>query len=363
MNFNSDTKMIKQLEYERITDFFSKTRGVYGGVIINLIITSQLIIPYTTLKALTYWIIATIVCYIPRIIYTFQYFKAKKLQKLNVGNITQWENRIFLTSIMPFIAYSSIAFLPFEGDVRIGFLVASLSLITLLVGGVIIYSSSKKVVYLYLYTCLSCLIARCIYEGNYHFYLLGTYFLIILIFVKALIKTRYDNYIEHIELRLQFEKESLTDPLTGLPNRRHMEIFMEKFMPASRRAGHEFQIVMIDIDYFKNYNDTHGHLQGDKILADLAAIVNKNIQSSDFFVRYGGEEFVLILTAISSEGSLPLLTELMQKIEQELQVTISLGLASSSMSDDYNQLLKLADKALYQSKQQGRNQINMAQAS
>jgi diguanylate cyclase (GGDEF)-like protein len=363
MTFNSDKEMIKQLEYERITDFFSKTRDVYGGVIINLIITSQLIIPYTTPKALTYWIIATIVCYIPRIIFTLQYFKAKKLQKLNVDNIAQWENRIFLTSIMPFIAYSSIAFLPFEGDVRIGFLVASLSLITLLVGGVIIYSSSKKVVYLYLYTCLSCLIARCIFEGSYHFYLLGAYFLIILIFVKALIKTRYNNYIEHIELRLQFEKESLTDPLTGLPNRRHMEIFMEKFMPASRRSGHEFQLVMIDIDYFKNYNDTHGHIQGDKILVDLAIIVNKNIHSSDFFVRYGGEEFLLVLTAVNSEDSLPFLTELMEKIEQELHVTISLGLASSSMSDDYNQLLKLADKALYQSKQQGRNQINMAMVS
>lgn len=363
MTFNSDKKMQKNLDFERINDFFSKTKGVYSGLTMNLVITSQLVAPYTTSKAVIYWILTVMICYIPRIIYTFLFFKEKKLQKLNVDNIGLWENRIFIHSFLPFLAYSSIAFMPFEGDVRIGFLVAALSLITLLVGGVIIYSSSKKVANLYLSISLACLIARCLYEGSYHFYLLGVYFLIILIFVSKLVKTKYDNYIDHIETRLRFEKESLTDPLTGLPNRRHMEIFMEKFMPASRSTGHEFQIVMIDIDYFKKYNDTHGHIQGDRILVDLAIIVNEKIHSSDFFVRYGGEEFILILTASGSENSLHFIGGLMYEIEKQLGVTISAGLASSTMSNNYELLLKLADSALYQSKQQGRNQINIAQVS
>jgi len=363
MTYNSDKTMQKQLEFERINDFFSKTRGVYSGLIMNLVITSQLIAPYVSSRAVVYWILSVMICYIPRITYTFLYFKAKKLQKLNVDNIVQWENRIFIHSFLPFLAYSSIVFMPFEGDVRLGFLVAALSLITLLVGGVIIYSSSKKVAILYLYISLICLMIRCVYEGGYHFYLLGGYFLIILIFINKLVKTKYDNYIEHIETRLRFKKESLTDPLTGLPNRRHMEIFMEKFMPASRRTGHEFQIIMIDIDHFKKYNDTHGHIQGDKILIDLANLVNKNIHGSDFFVRYGGEEFTLILTAISHENSLSFLDDLLRKIEKELSVTVSAGIASSSMSDDIDQLLKLADNALFQSKQNGRNRISVAKAA
>ena len=357
---NSDYDMQKQLEFVRINDFFSKSIGIYSGLTINIIITSFLIAPYTSLKAIIYWIVALIICYIPRVIFTLQYFKAKKLQQLNVNNIQQWENKIFLNCILPFIAYSSLAFLPFIGDVRLGFMVTALSLISLLVGGSIMYSSSKKILNLYLFTCLSFLIVRCLYEGTYHFYLLGIYFLILLIFISRLINTKYNNFIDHIASRLKFEKESLTDPLTGLPNRRHMEIFMEKFMPVSRRTGHEFQVVMIDIDYFKKYNDTHGHIQGDKILIDLAALVNKNIHSSDLFVRYGGEEFILILTAVSSENCLPFLTELMQKIEQKLQVTISLGLASSTMSDDFNQLLNQSDRALYRSKQNGRNQLSIA---
>ncbi|MFK8011718.1 MAG: GGDEF domain-containing protein [Marinicellaceae bacterium] len=354
--------MHKQLEFVRINDFFSKTKGIYGGLILNIIITSFLVAPYTSLKAIGYWISALIICYIPRVIYTFQYFKAKKLQELTVDNIQQWENKIFINCFLPFIAYSSLVFLPFEGDARIGFMVAALSLISLLVGGSIIYSSSKKILNLYLFTCFSFLIARCLYEGTYHFYLLGIYFLAILIFISRLINTKYNNFIDHIASRLKFEKESLTDPLTGLPNRRHMEIFMEKFMPASRRTGHEFQVVMIDIDYFKKYNDAHGHIQGDKVLVDLATIVNQNIHQSDFFVRYGGEEFILILTAVNSEKCLPFLKKLMLTIENELGLTVSLGIASSSISDNFKQLISLADKALYTSKQNGRNQLSLAKA-
>ena len=182
MSKHTDKKMQKQLEFERITDFFSKTKGVYSGITINLVITSQLIAPYTSSKALVTWITIIFICYIPRVLFTFQYFKAKRLNQLTVDNIKQWENKIFLNSFLPFMAYSSVAFLPFEGDIRLGFLVAALSLITLLVGGVIIYSSSKKVANLYLYICLGSLIARCLYEGSYHFYLLAGYFLIILIF-------------------------------------------------------------------------------------------------------------------------------------------------------------------------------------
>jgi len=357
---SSNTSMHKQLEFIRINDFFSKTSSIYSGLILNIIITSFLVAPYTSMKAIIFWIVALSICYIPRIIYTLQYYNAKKLQQLNFDNIQQWENKIFYNCILPFIAYSSLVFLPFEGDVRVGFMVAALSLISLLVGGSIIYSSSKKILNLYLFTCFSFLIARCLYEGTYHFYLLSIYFLVILIFISRLINTKYNNFLDHIASRLKFEKESLTDPLTGLPNRRHMEIFMEKFMPASRRSGHEFQVVMLDIDYFKKFNDTYGHIQGDKVLVDLASIVNENIHNSDFFVRYGGEEFILILTAINTEDSLSFLEMLSRKIENQLHVTVSLGLASSKLSNNFDQLINLSDKAMYQSKKNGRNQLTIA---
>lgn len=355
-----DQEIQQQLELERIEDFLSKTKSGYCGLALNILVASQLIASYATLKAISFWILATIICYIPKVRATLQFFKAQKSKQVNTDNAKQWEHRIYLHSILPFFAFSSIAFMPFESNVFGGVVVASLALVSLLVGGVITYRSSKNVITLYLYISLGCIIARCLYEGGYYLYILAAYFSIMLILVRRLIKTQYENFVNHLETRLQFEKESLTDPLTGLPNRRRMELFMEQFMLVSRRTGNEFQVAMIDIDYFKKYNDTHGHLEGDNLLTSLASLVQKHIRSSDLFVRYGGEEFSLILTANNRESAFKFLSKLKDEIERALGITVSIGFACSNMAENFEQLLGLADNALYQSKQQGRNRVSIA---
>lgn len=353
--------MQKEVEFMRIGDFFSKTRSVYLGITFNILVTSQLIAPYTTLKSIGLWVLATAIFYMPRIVVTLRFFKAKKSQQLTTDNIGQWEKRIYLHSFLPFFAFSSIAFMPFAGDVFSGVAITALAIVALLSGGVIIYSSSIKVVTLYLYVSLGCLIARCLYESNYQFYILALYFLIMTLILRQLIKTQYRNYIDHLITQLNFEKDSLTDSLTGIANRRHLEIYLKDIIPVSHRTKSKLQIVMMDIDNFKKYNDTHGHLKGDELLISMTKLVTRHIRSSDFFARYGGEEFALILTANSREAALEFLNNLMKDIELTLDITISAGLSSSDMSDSYTQLIDLADQALYQSKQQGRNQISVAQ--
>ena len=354
-------KMQKELEFERISDFFSKTRNVYIGLSFNILVTSQLIAPYTTLKAISLWILATIISYIPRIVTTLRFFKAKKLNQLTIDNIGPWEKKVYLHSFLPFLAFSSVAFMPFAGDVFSGVAIAALAIVALLSGGVIIYSASFKVITLYLYLSLGCLIARCLYEGNYNFYILALYFSIMIVILRQLIKTQYQNFIDHLITKYNFEKASLTDPLTGIANRRQLEVFLKNIIPVSKRTKNEFHVVMIDIDFFKKYNDTHGHMAGDELLINLAKLVTGNIRSSDFFARYGGEEFALILTASSGETALELINNLMKEIKNKLDITISAGLASSDLSGDFTQLIDLADHALYQSKQKGRNQASLAQ--
>jgi len=358
---NIDETTQKQLEFGRINDFFSKTKSVYLGLTFNILIASLLIAPYTTRTAIGLWILATVLTYIPRSIITLRYFRAKKENHLTPDNIAKWEDQFYLASILPFIAFSSIAFMPFAGNVHAGFAIAALALVALLTGGVMIYSASLKVVTLYLYVSLGCLIVRCLYEGTYNFYVFAVYFIALLLILRQLIKIQYKNFIDHLVTRLHFEKESLTDPLTGIANRRHLEIFLKSFVPISRRTKNEFQVVMMDIDHFKKYNDTHGHLKGDELLIKLARLVEKQIRSSDFFARYGGEEFALVLTANSPDTALELVNKLMSDIKSELEITMSAGLSSSDMADSFDQLLELADKALYQSKQQGRNQATLAQ--
>jgi len=357
---NLSETMQKELEFQRISDFFSKTKSVYLGLAFNILVTSQLIAPYTTLKAIGLWILATIICYLPRIITTLRFFKAKKEQQLTIDNISLWEKRVYFHSFLPFAAFSSLAFMPFEGDVFAGVAIASLALVALLSGGVIIYSSSLKVVTLYLYISIGCLVVRCLYEGGYNFYILAFYFIILILILKNLIRTQYQNFVDHLITRLQYEKQSLTDPLTGIANRRHLELFIRNFIPVSHRIKNEFQVVMLDIDYFKKYNDTHGHGKGDELLVNLARLLKKSIRSSDFLARYGGEEFALILIGNSQENALGFLDNLSKDIKNKLDITISAGMAGSEMSGDFEELFKLADQALYLSKQQGRNRVSLA---
>ena len=88
---------------------------------------------------------------------------------------------------------------------------------------------------------------------------------------------------------------SLHDHLTRLPNRRFMQIQMEKCIDTAKRYGEYLSVIMLDIDHFKRYNDMLGHVQGDRLLVNLAGILSKEMRSSDFVFRYGGEEFLIIL--------------------------------------------------------------------
>lgn len=178
--------------------------------------------------------------------------------------------------------------------------------------------------------------------------------------MNVLLKTQYQDFVDNIARRIQHEKASHSDPLTGLANRRQMNSFMEKFLPVSKRTGQEFHVAMVDIDYFKKFNDQHGHLKGDELLVNLSRLVCSRIRSSDLFVRYGGEEFALILPGNNQDSALNLIEELRQSIKDKLGISISVGLTTSQRSNDFNELLELADNALYISKQEGRDRVTCA---
>lgn len=142
--------MQKELEFERICDFFSKTKNAYMGLIFNMTVTSLLIRPYTTEKAIILWFLLTFVFYIPRIIITVQFFRSRKANRLRYDNMSRWEKLFYFNSILPFAAFSSVAFMPFEGNVLAGVAITGLALVALLSGGVMIYSSSLRPSYLWL---------------------------------------------------------------------------------------------------------------------------------------------------------------------------------------------------------------------
>ncbi len=160
----------------------------------------------------------------------------------------------------------------------------------------------------------------------------------------------------------QAESEARNDPLTGLANRRALAEYLNSLGQAS------FCFVVIDIDHFKNVNDTYGHDVGDEILQQLAIILQTNTRNSDLAARIGGEEFCIVFAAAPVGIGYKLAEKLRTSIETHtfttqqgpLNITASIGLAEHIAGHPPSSTFKAADKALYQSKRNGRNQVSIA---
>jgi len=189
--------------------------------------------------------------------------------------------------------------------------------------------------------------------------------------VARLRKFRDENAVINQELRERNDelgRLSVTDSLTGLYNRTQLPELLTKELARSQRHHHSFSILMVDIDHFKRFNDTHGHQAGDELLRRFAEILRSSLRSCDFAARYGGEEFLILLTETAPKGGLHFAEQLRQKVEEMRwkggkAVTVSVGVASFPDSgEDVESLIRQADVALYQCKRDGRNRVALAAA-
>jgi diguanylate cyclase (GGDEF)-like protein/PAS domain S-box-containing protein len=171
---------------------------------------------------------------------------------------------------------------------------------------------------------------------------------------------------ERKRLESELERLATTDPLTGALNRRELIRRAEIELERARRYGHPTSAIILDIDNFKTLNDTYGHPAGDKALVALAQLLTREIRAMDFAARYGGEEFMLILPETSLEKARSIAERIRRAVadmpviadDQTIRFTISLGVTSSeNVGQDFESLLKEADRLLYRAKQSGRNQV------
>ncbi|MBI1921773.1 MAG: diguanylate cyclase [Geobacter sp.] len=176
------------------------------------------------------------------------------------------------------------------------------------------------------------------------------------------IGTQVGIAINNARLYEQTKSSSLHDPLTGLANRRFLQMQMEKSFDAAKRYGEKLSIIMLDIDHFKKYNDTRGHLEGDKLLAKVAEVLVKELRNADYVFRYGGEEFLCMLPETDLPMAADVAERLRHAVETETDVPISLGVSSFHEEvADKESLIKMADGALYRAKQNGRNRVEVAE--
>ena len=177
---------------------------------------------------------------------------------------------------------------------------------------------------------------------------------------------------EEFHLRSKLEQLANSDPLTNLYNRRSFNAFSEHEFSRAMRYFGSLSLMIIDIDLFKNVNDTYGHLVGDEVIKRVAAVCDEHIREADILARIGGEEFAILLpdTDIDSAFKLAERLRLAQQIgthstmlndEALPGITISIGVASIQLKDrSFADMFARADKALYSSKHVGRNSVNVA---
>ncbi len=202
----------------------------------------------------------------------------------------------------------------------------------------------------------------------------GTPYLASDIELLILVNNIFANMLNQIRLIERLEKLSTTDGLTRILNRRAFDEIINKEVTRSTRYESGFSLVLIDIDHFKNYNDTNGHQAGDDLLRLFARLLQSSIRTTDVVARYGGEEFAVILLGVNKDGSAAFCNRFRKLINtypfkhRETQplgyISASFGVASCPAdATSTRQLIRCADLALYKAKESGRNTVMWYQNS
>ncbi len=172
---------------------------------------------------------------------------------------------------------------------------------------------------------------------------------------------------ERVQILEKLEKLAITDGLTKLYNLRHFYNQLEVEVDRSNRYGHALGLLLLDIDHFKVYNDTYGHLEGDKVLIKLCQIIRSCLRTMDSAFRYGGEEFTVILPETGGGEAKTVAHRIRKSVETEkffpepnkpYKVTISIGVTEYRKEEAFADFIKRADKAMYLSKLDGRNKVS-----
>jgi diguanylate cyclase (GGDEF)-like protein len=185
--------------------------------------------------------------------------------------------------------------------------------------------------------------------------------------IQHVIQKRYDGFAQQLMYKLLEERETLNglsmlDPLTGLYNRRGLQHRLDTLLALSNAKHY---VLLLDIDHFKAYNDHYGHMMGDQALIRVSAAIRDSVRSRDVVARFGGEEFMVLLTAVDPQQAQAAAERIRQKVYDlkiphmfnenvATNVTVSIGIAPL-VDQDIDAAISKADKALYEAKNQGRN--------
>ncbi|HEX7478305.1 MAG TPA: GGDEF domain-containing protein [Polyangiales bacterium] len=177
------------------------------------------------------------------------------------------------------------------------------------------------------------------------------------------------KYLSGSDVEAQYHETifnmTITDGLTDVGNKKRLDQVVQKEIPRAVRHARALALLMIDIDHFKDVNDTYGHLAGDSVLRDMASIISKRLRPDDEIGRYGGEEFAAVLPETSLGGAVKIAEDLRKLVEshpfmvegEQIKITVSIGVADLQPGMDSKGFFRAADELLYKAKNGGRNRV------
>lgn len=181
--------------------------------------------------------------------------------------------------------------------------------------------------------------------------------------------SQLELFLKRSQLYREIQELSITDGLTGVYVRRYFLERLKEELSRANISGSTLSYILLDVDKFKNINDTYGHIVGDAVLKGIAGILSQSLRSIDMCARFGGEEFCLMLPETTKEQAFAVAERIRLRVEEakimayneSLACTISIGIASyPDDAEQANALIDKADKALYRAKAQGRNRVCVA---
>jgi diguanylate cyclase (GGDEF)-like protein len=350
----------QELDFERISILFTNIQFGYLGVISSAIILYFVMSHYSSSGLANLWLLITVIANIPRVIISIRFAKGIKAQLINQNNIRSWERYMFGGSAIAYLAFVSVIFFPYDESAAVAVALCAFTFMIVATGGVLVLSTSLPAIVLFITVIIGAIVCRFLMMEDSLFVIIAIIFIFGYPQLLKLIVGQHRILVENIALRISHSKFALIDPLTNLANRRMLYSYMEKLLPTTQRTGEPYCLIMLDVDHFKQYNDHKGHSAGDELLLKVADALRTCSRAEDLVVRYGGEEFLIVLPRTQLASAELIARRICTTVKLETDITISAGLAEYSEGINFEQLLDKADKALYVAKNNGRDQYVLA---
>ncbi len=344
-----------EVDFERITFLYENAKYGYIGIAAAVLSFGFVIWRLSEPTYAIIWGTCVALGYLPRFFLSLKFSQKIADQSITEKNVKPWERYFSLASVVPFVCFSAAVFIPYGEGTLDAVLYYAVIVMTLVSGGILSYSTSLPNIFFYMNITILPLIAKCFWLRDPLFVALGLTLTFGYLLLTRLIHRLNKLLLENITLKIENKYHSLTDPLTKLGNRRRLRISIDDLMPIARRSKEPFSVILLDIDHFKKFNDTNGHRAGDQLLIKVAEILNECSRDQDLVIRYGGEEFLIVLPASDLKDATVLTERILKDIRKKTKVTMSAGLAMYSDDMSFDELVQVADQNLYSAKRAGRD--------